>query len=814
LAADLTDHDRLGLQIIQRHVVAELQPMIQALQAAMAADPVVTTPPSLSELVDQLAVTEVNHQRTLTAVGIVRELQRRDPSLADVTVVTSSEPHNVVVTNPLDTRAEQYWQERRLAGETAHEAITLPELIELRSQSLLYALEAVQTERRQQLDNAIEQLRILQSERDQRHGQTRSLENEQAERDGRLSELETLIVTAERRVENLDNATVAYTDVIAWVEEQLAELDADMTEAEFHLFTSRLHFARGEHAAVFNLLNSLETVKRDNPLLFMRMLGVAPSRDGSPAGQRSDLYGTVFDYAIHRSQDIARSAVSPGYQVFRDRIEGLTQLRREQVPLLYINDAQLAQLETYLAQLRADMVAASSGSARVVSAVASILFDSYRRSGELRRMLDATRREQREALVEFFATAEPKAFMHKFIDSDFDIHDADIAHVIAKRLSLDTAPFTLAVHMEEVGHGKETIDILREEPMPQAIHLYWLINKASRQRADQESGFTVKAVPHAMSLAELRLRLWETMPDPGAVLDDAFFDDLAEMANHQAEIRALDTAVSRQEQHSHQASRERELLEKNSAVTERAVSRVQAIAVATRTVSKTAWLHWAKQQRERRGEVTPSGHSGVRRRLRQARHILKLPVAEVFRRALTGVPLDAVVASGSALYCLDPEYIEQYKFDAAPRAWDKAKVHAHYMAVLFRLAPESGERFIGSGQALDAVTFHYTDPATFLSELTPKDQQMFLRQWCQRFFMHEHFLPRKQPTTGTTEYRARIQYVLEQTRRLVPDAQFLNELTEVMADPSLAQTKYRAVLNHLNNRSEIAPNVYLSGTTR
>jgi hypothetical protein len=125
--------------------------------------------------------------------------------------------------------------------------------------------------------------------------------------------------------------------------------DFKKTSKELSFFNTEEIGMSGEE--IVEVLVAAEVVKRQDPLLYARLLGVAPGRQGIEA-DRSDLFGNIFHIALDKSLRSKKKAKNAeeiaGYKLIVDYLKGLCKKDVEQMVMVNIGEEQLHQLQVRL----------------------------------------------------------------------------------------------------------------------------------------------------------------------------------------------------------------------------------------------------------------------------------------------------------------------------------------------------------------------------------------------------------------------------------------------------------------------------------
>ncbi|MCW1930481.1 MAG: hypothetical protein KIH62_004155 [Candidatus Kerfeldbacteria bacterium] len=410
----LDDREREYMRRIQRYVITDLAPHILALQG-IATDAALHAHVHTSEL-DALAHPQgiwnalqsgrIREQRTLSLFGVMAQARERDAELAVFDPEATELPREtnmewVTQIDPLgpDTQV-QLWSERCAVAKT-----TLPEEIQLRSYTLAYELEAAA--------DALPDIEAI-------HAKMKG------EKPLEPHEIETM-----RRYE-------AYITLAEWVDEHAEMLHSNMKPGALASFQSRLHFAHSSAEEVLALLNAAEVVKENDPLLFLRMMGVRPERgfaqDAAQRGaQRSDLFGSVFHIALHRSFHLETSEASEGMQIFHSRVATLFHLDTQVPQLLSISDAQMAEIEKrYCAQAKG--VTSGIGAVALTAGFLALV-PGYTMRRDLELMLSAVSLEEHRRILQALEVGSPREVLRTLKELPADRQgDPDILRVLRRRL--------------------------------------------------------------------------------------------------------------------------------------------------------------------------------------------------------------------------------------------------------------------------------------------------------------------------------------------------------------------------------------------
>lgn len=224
----------------------------------------------------------------------------------------------------------------------------------------------------------------------------------------------------------------AYKTLSTYIEEQTQSLNEDFGRTAIHL-----NFAHGQADDIFAVLNAAEIIKVNNPQLYARLLGIAPSYGPTTEAQRSDLFGNAFQIAVYRSQHLSLMKEDTidtlaGRQVLRERIKGLTDFDAHQLPLQHINMRQMRELKNRV-------VAESAAEEKNPILIRMLLMMAAKGSTEyaLQNLLDSVSLVERDENIERLKTCAPQEFIKILRNMpEAMAEDAEVQRVVAERIPL------------------------------------------------------------------------------------------------------------------------------------------------------------------------------------------------------------------------------------------------------------------------------------------------------------------------------------------------------------------------------------------
>ncbi|HLD21857.1 MAG TPA: hypothetical protein VJB65_03070, partial [Patescibacteria group bacterium] len=341
--------------------------------------------------------------RTISIFGILRLAAEQFEQLPSLHCEKPEVKQKIVVEDPFSPeRKAKYWQERLHLKEVYGGEATLPAMVALRTNTLIYELKDI----------------AAHTPDDEQH----------------------------------EDLRIAYEIVAHWCEEQMqpfTEASAKQPE-KFGFLVRRLHFGQGNPEDMIAILNAAEVIKQKNPELFIRMAGIAPGYDHGTRGdfelRESDVLGSVFNLGLHRSLELIIRSNSTANVLFHNRIQALTELNRPQPLLQHLSEDQITQIEEKYKSMQLN-TQEGNPLERTVSTIFAImqarmmyaLFEA-----RLPQMLEAIKSqewdEQREFIVERLRVAGPTEFLQYIseLPTEFS-HDREITEIIQKRI-FDVAP--------------------------------------------------------------------------------------------------------------------------------------------------------------------------------------------------------------------------------------------------------------------------------------------------------------------------------------------------------------------------------------
>ncbi|MFH1253747.1 MAG: hypothetical protein V1664_05485 [Candidatus Uhrbacteria bacterium] len=289
--------DQKDLQEINRIIIAELNPLLVGLSQAIkdhnaltkVDDPTFNLSEGSDGLLQALRVGEVDHQRTTSIFGFFEGW--------DFTL--EAEAHGrLVVLDPLADK--NYWLEKKRVFEKCQKRkIETGEFIGLRSADAIFELEAFARE---------------------------------VESGGK---------------DDAEKTAEAARTIANFIDERLDVVAKNPVKA-----MAQTDFFHGDFDEIIDVLNAAEVLKRKNPRLYARLLGVGQSPKTSEA-QKSDLFGNFFHLAVARSErfvpkNVRGSKGLVGRQVLLGYLDGLTDIDNRQLPFHHVNVEQMEKMQKNL----------------------------------------------------------------------------------------------------------------------------------------------------------------------------------------------------------------------------------------------------------------------------------------------------------------------------------------------------------------------------------------------------------------------------------------------------------------------------------
>ncbi|MFC1598339.1 hypothetical protein ACFL2M_02280 [Patescibacteria group bacterium] len=391
-AAHVTSERQAALIEVRRHILAEINPLLLQLMQAAQDDPLIPAALGTEEgLLAALQVGEVKNQKTASFFGLLKGLDISEPDIP--------RRKKIVVVDPLSRESQEaYWAERLRCTEVYGDA-SLPQLIARSSFALQYELKQA-AQRIPEIDKLL----------------------------ARAQEKNFTPTTEEAEVLKLYRA---YEIVHQWIEAKTAPLEGAPTKDEFDEHIRRLDFLHGDAAAIFDVLNACQVIKSNNPELYVRMLGVDTRPESAEAG-KSDLFGSAFHIAVYRSMHMEISENRIGLEVLKRRLEGLTEMDKEQLPLLYVNDEQMEEMEN---RIKADLEKYKETGSAIGSTVQAVILAMTYPNYELRKMLDSVSLKEREHNLARLRVCGPDEFFRIIREMpESVVEDEDVIDIFLERL--------------------------------------------------------------------------------------------------------------------------------------------------------------------------------------------------------------------------------------------------------------------------------------------------------------------------------------------------------------------------------------------
>lgn len=393
-------------------------------------------------------------------------------------------PREIVVEDPLHRSNLQYWKDRYWGERQFKKDISPFEMIAKRSGAAAGSLEMA-------ADQISDIEKII-----KKHEQGQD-----------LTEQEEEVVREFNACQTLAN----------WITTQTQLLKNSGTPEEFAYRKNKLDFIHGRADQIFDVFNAAEVIKKSNPELFARLLGVAPQY-GSAEAKRSDLFGNVFQIAVARSQQLKLKKGDPGMQVLKQRIEKLTQLDQQQRLLLQLNEGQMKQLERLFQN--GDDIEDKNMKTTMAMVIVAHLAGEY----SLRKLLDTVAIEQREEFLTQIETGSPQEIIDAIRNlPDFMINDEEVLALVHDRF--------LMADEEQNKRGTPSLifNLCRPFSSPKGKHYSPEMVVKAVQSGHASLDENARDVLDMRDAVQIKRLLWETAPAE-KILSREFYNYLHKLA--------------------------------------------------------------------------------------------------------------------------------------------------------------------------------------------------------------------------------------------------------------------------------------------
>lgn len=500
---------------------------------------------------------KVGEQTTHSLFGVLDAVAQQLPDAQPLRCDSAATGH-IRLPEQISRTAFAALQEQLKNRETYVEAARIPDLISLRTDTLLHVLDEYAI----QLDAELEHLQAQQKKQD------------------------TDDMTSEQHIHNLRTVLSAVEDIIHWVEERnttfamrTAETD---TRSGMIVLQQELHMLHGARSANgeqqqrdIAALNGLHILKEADPSLYLRILGIMPSYDTGQTAE-SDLSRNVLSIAVQRTlQLMENQSDNPDFAPLQEFTDGLTRIDQRHLPIL--SDADIRRMQHDVGQQYGELFAAQpdavTGTILGVNAAYQMLsLNNRRRTNEVLAAINEMELLRWEQQLETIRTGHPEDVLalikvaygtrgytgdslepRGIAGTDAFIDQPEFRAAIRKRLQLEdmaqaayaisetdnaTAADIRIMNGFKIRKSEESYSVEDYEDMLLDQFLFLLSEQPAKDMfdADRKGNGNPETIDRARLI--IRSRLWETAPaDPKIARDIAFWQHIEDISTEAAITR-------------------------------------------------------------------------------------------------------------------------------------------------------------------------------------------------------------------------------------------------------------------------------------